>query len=96
MKIIDIQKYRSFTEERRAAELYRAQMTKLPKSELLLELIRYHEQFINNPSDVKATLQGQALMDILEQRAELNELKDLSREFRAKLNQRLQAQLSLS
>ena len=45
------------------------------------------------PTDIGSTVRAQHLMEILEERAELTELQELSREFRAKLKVRLYEQL---
>lgn len=92
-KVVDMKRYRILKEQRAALADYRMQIQTMNKSDLLNELLTYHEKFMKNPLDIRATLQGQELMAVLEVRAELTELKDLSREFKAKLEHRLNQQI---
>ncbi len=94
MNIVSLKKYRELQGHMVGVRVYRAKIEKLPKVELLEELLRYHEDFMKNPRDVEATLRGQQLMDVLEGRAELTELKALSTDFKRKLTARLALQLA--
>ncbi len=94
MNVVSLKKYRDLQGQMVGVRVYRAKIEKLPKVELLEELLKYHEDFMKNPKDVEATLRGQQLMDVLEGRAELSELKALSADFRRKLTDRLALQLA--
>lgn len=91
--IVDLRIVRLLKLKEKDLLTYRMQILSLSKSDLLTELLRYQEDFLKNPLDVMSTLQGQELMRVLETRAELGELRELSREFKAKLDHRLDQQL---
>lgn len=74
-------------------EPYRKQLLLMDKTELLCELLRYDDAYRKNPLDLRITLRGQHLMDVLEQRAELTELKDLAQDFNIKLQKRYNHQI---
>ena len=93
MTVINIKTYRVLKEQTKQEQTYRHGLSKLGKAELLQELLNYHESFQRSPHDMRITLRGQYLMEVLEARAELSELKDLSREFQHKLKTRLYAQM---
>lgn len=96
MNVVSIKKYREFQGQMVEARVYRARIEVMPKVELLEELLKYHEDFLKDSKDLQATLRGQQLMDVLEARAELSELKELSQDFRRKLQARLARQLAPS
>ena len=93
MKVINIKTYRVFKQRVALEAQYRHSLLKMGKAELLQELMNYHESYQRDPHDIGVTLRGQHLMDVLEARAELNELRELSREFQVKLKTRLYAQM---
>jgi len=93
MNVINLKTYKILRERERAEIHYRHRLMGMKKHELLQELLNYHESYQRDPHDVNVTIRGQHLMEVLEQRAELRELQDLSREFQAKLKARLYAQL---
>lgn len=93
MKVIQLKTYRVFRDRKRAELDYRNRLLTMEKPELLQELLNYHESYQRDPHDISVTIRGQHLMDVLEQRAELTELQELSREFQNKLKARLRRQL---
>jgi hypothetical protein len=93
MNVIDLKAYRALKAQSDQEQAYRQRLLQMSKPELLHELLMYHEAYQRNPGDMSATIRGQHLMDVLEARAELTELQDLSREFRAKLKARLYQQI---
>lgn len=93
MKVINLKTYRVLKERERQEQKYRQKLLTMSKPDLLQELLNYHESYVRDPHDINVTLRGQHLMDILEQRAELRELQELSREFQEKLKIRLYRQL---
>jgi len=93
MKVISIKTYRVLKEREREEKAYRVKLLAMDKSHLLQELLRYHESYQRDPHDINVTLRGQHLMDVLSQRAHLDELQDLAREFQNKLKVRLYNQL---
>lgn len=93
MNVINLKTYRVFKERQRQELAYRHQLLAMSKPELLQELLNYHEFYQRDPHDINVTIRGQHLMDILESRAELAELQELSREFQHKLKVRLYQQM---
>lgn len=93
MKVINLKTYRVFKERSRESMEYRLRLLTMSKPDLLAELLKYHEAYQRDPHDIAVTLRGQHLMDVLEQRAELAELQELSREFQHKLKVRLYDQM---
>lgn len=93
MKVINLKTYRVLKDRKREELAYRHQLLTMSKIDLLQELLRYHESYQLDPHDVRITLRGQHLLEVLEQRAELAELQELAREFNAKLDARLARQL---
>ena len=94
MNVVSLKKYRELQGQMVEARVYRARIEALPKVELLEELLKYHGDFLKDSRDLQATLRGQQLMDVLEARAELSELRELSQDFRRKLQRRLALQLA--
>ena len=72
---------------------YAMKIEKLEKSELLQELLRYDDTVKRHPSNMQAVLRAQMLMELLESRAELTELRELAVEYKRKLATRLYAQV---
>ena|SRR5690348_12319181 len=93
MKVINLKTYRVLKERQKQELLYRHQLLGMDKAHLLQELLNYHESYLRDPHDVNVTIRGQHLMDVLEARAELRDLQELSREFQHKLKVRLYEQL---
>jgi hypothetical protein len=93
MKIIELKKYKTLRDKKNVASIYRLKIEKMDKPALLVELLNYNDHYRKDPNDLEATLKAQALMDVLERRAELNELKELSQEFNQKLKTRLYKQI---
>ena len=93
MKIINIKTYRVLKERKAQEQTYRQRLLTMDKAQLLQELLNYHDSYQKDPHNINVTLRGQHLMEILEQRAELNELQELSKDFQAKLKTRLYQQL---
>jgi len=93
VKVINMKTYRVFKQRVALEAQYRHSLLKMGKAELLQELLNYHESYQRDPHDIGVTIRGQHLMDILEDRAELAELQDLSREFQVKLKTRLYQQM---
>ncbi|MBI3558275.1 MAG: hypothetical protein HY074_18565 [Deltaproteobacteria bacterium] len=93
MKVINMKTYRVFKQRVALEARYRHSLLKMGKAELLQELLNYHECYQRDPHDIGVTLRGQHLMDVLEDRAELAELQELSREFQVKLKTRLYEQM---
>lgn len=91
--VIDFKTYRALQTLREQAKPYRFRIEQMDKANLLIELLHYHELYNNNPDDVSLTIRAEQLMEVLEERAELNELRELSREFHTKLRGRLRQQL---
>lgn len=91
--IVDLRIMKLLRQKEKDLVSYRERILQLSKSDLLSELLHYQEDFLKNPLDVMSTLQGQELMRVLETKAELGELRELSREFKAKLDHRLDQQL---
>lgn len=84
--------------ERKNADTgYALKIRKLEKFELLQELLRYDDIVKRGASDprvnLQATLRAQMLMELLEARAELTELRSLAVEYKRKLATRLYAQV---
>lgn len=93
MNVINIKTYKVLRERQKQEIHYRHRLMGMKKHELLQELLNYHESYQRDPHDVNVTIRGQHLMEILEDRAELRELQELSREFQAKLRARLYDQI---
>lgn len=93
MKVVNIKTYQVLKSRQKQEMVYRYSLQKMNKAELLQELLNYHESYQRDPHDINVTLRGQHLMEILEARAELTDLKDLSREFQDKLQVRLYKQM---
>lgn len=87
-----------FLRERKSADTgYALKIRKLEKADLLQELLRYDDIVKRGASDpqanLQATLRAQMLMELLESRAELTELRELAVEYKRKLAARLYAQV---
>ena len=93
MNIVNLKTYRVLMERKAQEMAYRHSLLVMDKPALLQELLNYHESYQRDPHDISITLRGQHLMEVLEQRAELGELQELSREFQNKLKVRLYQQL---
>ncbi len=93
MKVISLRKYKIMQQSHIAVSIYKQKIQKLEKIELLNELLKYHEDYMKNPTNLEATLRGKALLEVMEERAELTELKTLSKSFRQKIEARLARQL---
>ncbi len=91
--VVALKKYRVLKSYDLDIKLYRAKIVKMPKLALLEELLKYHEDFLASPKNIGATLRGRELLSVLEERAELTELKELSLDFKRKLQVRLAEQL---
>lgn len=93
MKIVNIKTYRVLKDRQNQEFAYRLSLSKMDKAQLLQELLNYHDRYQRDPHDVNVTIRAQHLMEVLEERAELKELQDLSREFQNKLKMRLYEQM---
>lgn len=93
MKIINIKTYRAFKQRKALEAGYQHSLIKMDKAELLQELLSYNEAYQRDPNDIGITIRGQHLMEVLEERAELAELQELSRDFQTKLKTRLYQQI---
>lgn len=93
MNVVSLKKYRQMKQEVTGLSIYKEKLVKMPKIDLLQELLRYHEDYMKNPLDLQATLRGKMLLEVMESRAELPELQVLTRSFRKKLADRLASQL---
>ncbi|MEW6056243.1 MAG: hypothetical protein AB1540_06485 [Bdellovibrionota bacterium] len=93
MNVVYLKTHRVLKERQKEAAAYRVALLAMDKTQLLQELLAYHELYQRDPHDIMVTLRGQHLMDVLEERAELKDLQELSQEFQAKLQTRLDEQL---
>lgn len=93
MKVINLKTFRVLKKQKREGLAYRHRIMGMQKPELLQELLSYHESYQKDPHDIRVTIRGQHLMDVLEARAELRELQELAREFQSKLKARYRSQL---
>jgi hypothetical protein len=92
-QVINIKTYQVLKRHQNQELRYKHSLMKMDKVALLQELLHYHEAYQHDPFDINVTIRGQMLMEILEERAELSELQELSREFQEKLKVRLYQQL---
>ncbi|HRK01904.1 MAG TPA: hypothetical protein PLH57_04510 [Oligoflexia bacterium] len=92
--VISLNSFRSLQSLREKAKPYRQRIEQMDKAGLLIELIHYDELYKKNPNDVSFTIRAEQLMEVLEARAELTELRELARELHGKLRSRLHSQLS--
>lgn len=91
--VVSLAAYRLLRQRKSAETGYARQIRRLEKTELLQELLRYDHVVKCDPSDFQATLRAQMLMELLETRAELTELRELAVEYKRKLAARLYAQV---
>lgn len=94
INIVSLKKYRVLKSYDQDLQLYRVKIQQMDKVGLLEELLKYHEDFMAHPTNIGATLRGRELLRTLEARAELTELKELSNDFKSKLESRLANQLA--
>ncbi len=78
---------------KQTAYVYRLELLKLSKFDLLQELLKQHEGYIRDPKNPENTLRGQHLLEVLEQRADLSEMRELAQELSKKLKIRLYQQM---
>ncbi len=67
---------------------------RMDKAALLEELLIYHEAYQKDPNNMHTTIRAQMIMEVLESKALLTELKELAQEFNYKLKGRLYDQLN--
>jgi len=91
---VDLGVFRALRESRAKESQLKEELRQVDKTTLLAELLHYNTRYTKAPGDITLTLRMKAVMDILEERAELEQLRDLSREFHAKLDRRLKSQLA--
>ena len=93
--IIPLNAYKRLKKFKKELELYEYQIQSFDKSKLLNELLRYHEEYRAEPYNLYLTLKGRILMNQLEAKSELKELRELSQELQRKIDARLQFQMKL-
>ena len=93
MKIVDLNVFRAMKNHVEKKSNFKKIFHSMQKAELLQELIQYNDRYMKDPSDIDLTIRTQVLMEVLEERAELNELRELSQQFNEKLSKRLSEQL---
>jgi hypothetical protein len=93
--VVSLNSYRAYKDRLRSERQYRDGLGQPAPSEgpLPSELLRCHDTYLREPFDLGATIRARYLLDILEARAELTELRELSRELRGKLQARLYRQI---
>ena len=84
---------KNLQERKKQENDYRESLKQMQKFELLENLLEYDDQMKKNPDNVKATIRAQMIMEALEERAELRELKDLAHDYKKKLATKLYQQV---
>lgn len=93
--LIDFKTFKAIKDLREQAKIYRLRIEQMDKVQLLTELLHYNDLYTQKPDDATVTVRAEQLMEVLEQRAELTELRELAQEFQTKLRARLKQQLAL-
>lgn len=73
--IISLKAYRTLKECQKLFQGYRARITKMEKTDLLLELERYRKEAANYPHHLLTVVKGEILMAALKEKSLTDELK---------------------
>ncbi len=92
-KVYSFSAFKKVQDRKREQTSYYLRLKQMDKAHLLQELIKYNDDFKNNPKDIDATIRGEYILSVLNERAELNELRTLANEFQRKLKLRLYEQM---
>ena len=92
-EVFSFEKFQKLRAAKNAEHAFRTRIEKMEKAELLQEMLNNHDSFLKNPGDIQLTVRAQHIVTVLEQRAELKELQELSRTLSNKLKIRLYSQL---
>ncbi len=93
MQVIDFQVARVIRDKKKSEEKFRTQASRLPKPELLQAMLTQDEVLKLNPMNIQATIRAQILLELLENKAELNQLREVASEYKRKLALRLYSQI---
>ncbi len=76
--IVSLKAYRTLKECQRLFHGYRDRLTKMDKTDLLLELERYRKEATNYPHHLLTVVKGEILMHALKTRSLTDELKNFA------------------
>ncbi len=93
MQIIDLSVERVIRNKKRDEQKFKSQVEKLPKAELLQAMLTQDEIVKLDPMNIQATIRAQIILEELEKKAELNQLRTVANEYKRKLAIRLYSQI---
>lgn len=88
--VVSLSKYRNFKAEHETDIIYQSKINKMDKLALLEEMVRFQEERVKQGIlTLKMMIQGKILFKALEESAETNELRLLTRSYRRHLDYEL-------
>lgn len=94
-KVFSLNVFQSLKDQKVEAYVYRVELAKMNKTQLLQELVLNHDAYLKNPKDTQVTFKGQQLLEVLNEKVELQEMKDMVGMLKRKLENRLRQQIQV-
>lgn len=92
-KVVNLGTFKLLREQRKAQSEYAGRLMTMEKAELLVELLKFKDNYTKNPRDLQSMIRSQMLMEELEKKAELGHLREIANEYKRKLALKIYSQI---